>query len=183
MVPQATYTIYAPVLWPIGELGGFALLWVVLTSSIAFAVVFALIRVQYVHVRASDAFASFPGLCDSSGCDFGLVPGQIGVCQSFGGFLTVPDVFADLLESLVMPCMHVRVSDESIWLSSLFGSPTHGGKFGLTDAFAGAFVLPAMLSGVHVCVSDASIWSPAFLAPPCAILHLWQISLALLTPF
>ena len=162
MVPQATYATYAPTLWPIlGELGGFALLWVtMLTSPIAFAVVSALIRAQCVRVHVPNAFTSFLGLCGSSGCDFGLVPGQFRICQSFWGFLTVSDVFAGLLESLVMPCMHVHVSDESIWLSSLFGSPTHGGKFGLTDGFAGAFELLAILSGMCVRVSDASIWSP-----------------------
>ena len=133
-----------------------------LTSSIAFAVVFMLIREQCVRARAPDAFTSFPGLCGScgsSGCDFGLVPGQFGICQSFWVFLTVSDVFSDLLKSLMTPCMHVHVSDESIWLSSLFGLPTHGGKFGLTDRFAGAFELLAILSGVRVHVSDASIWS------------------------
>ena len=131
-----------------------------LTSSIAFAVVFVLIREQCVRAHAPDAFVSFPGLCGSCGscgCDFGLVPGQFGICQLFWGFLTMSDMFADLLKSLVTPCMHVHVSDESIWLSSLFGSPTHGGKFDLTDRFAGAFKLLAILSGVWVHVSDTSI--------------------------
>ena len=92
MASQAIYTTYVPVLWPTGELGGLALLWVMLTSSIAFPVVFAPIRVHCMCMHALDAFVSFSGLCGSSGCNFGLVPGKFGVCQSFGGFLAVSDM-------------------------------------------------------------------------------------------
>ena len=59
----------------------------------------------------------------SSMRDFALVPGESVFIQLFLGVLTCYDVFADLLKSSVIPCARVHVSDVSIWLSSLSGSP------------------------------------------------------------
>ena len=55
--------------------------------------------------------------------DFALVPGESAFIQLFLGVLTRYDAFADLLESFAIPCVRVHVSDASIWLSSLSGSP------------------------------------------------------------
>ena len=73
-----------------------------------------------VHLPTSSTW--FPGLRGSSMCDFMLVPGEFVFVQLFWGVLAHSDVFSDLLDSFVVPCACARVSDVSIWLSSLNGS-------------------------------------------------------------
>ena len=92
--------------------------------------------------------------------------------------LTRSGVSAGLRESFAIFCVRVHASDVSDWLPSHPGSSVRGfvslaGKCGftdVTDTCSGvAFELIARFC-VHACVSGASIFPWAFLAPPCAIL-------------
>ena len=82
----------------------------------------------------------------SLGTILGLLAGNFDFVQLSWGVLTVSDVFPDLLESFAMPCTRVRVSDASVWLSSLSGSPMRDsepleGKSDVADMFADIFEL------------------------------------------
>lgn len=63
------------------------------------------------------------GPLGSSGHNLGLVPSEFDFSQLFWGVPTHSDMFSDLLKLFGMPCMHVHVSDMSVWLSSLSGLP------------------------------------------------------------
>ena len=87
-----------------------------------FTAIIASIRSLCTCVRLPASFVWFPGLHGSSMCDFVLVPGESVFVRLFWGVLTHSDVFSDLLNSFVVPGVCARVSDVSIWLSSLSGS-------------------------------------------------------------
>ena len=58
----------------LGKLGDFTLSGVILMTSGVLAANFVSVRVLCACVHVSDAFAWFPGLCDSSGCNLELAP-------------------------------------------------------------------------------------------------------------
>ena len=135
------------ILGPMGEFGGFDFFGVLLTCSVLFSVIIALIRLFSACVHVHDASALFLGFRGSSWRGFGLAAGKFDFLQSSWDFLTRSGVFVGLLESSARLSVHVHVYNASVELSSLFGSPTRGsapvagksGFFYVTDVFAGVF--------------------------------------------
>ena len=115
---------------PIGELGGFSLFGVMLTSSRIFAVVFMSLRVLCAYVRVRDASASFPGLCGLSGRGSGILGGEfnfftvvlglsdvsIGFLESFAMLGTCSTRRFGLRASLARPCAVLRLRQVSLAL-------------------------------------------------------------------
>ena len=99
-----------------------------------------------------------------------LVPGESDFVQLFWGVLTHSDMLTDLLKTFAMSCMHVHVSDASVWLSSLSGLPMCGsaplaGRSGVIDTFSGVLVLFSLLC-VRACMADVSVLSLGFSGSP-----------------
>ena len=105
--------------------GFFTYLRGVLMTSAIFPVVIMSIRALCTCMRPLNASTSFPGLCAFSGLGFGLLPGEFGFIQPFRGILTHSGFSVGLLKSFSALCTRMYASDVSVWVSSLFGSPTH----------------------------------------------------------
>ena len=137
---------------------------------------------------------SFTTLCTCvhmSGTSVWLSRGHSGLSTynfaPLAGKFGLADMFAGMLKLLVILCMHACVSDASVGLLSISGSPIHGsvplaGESGITDMFSGVlepFVSPytclymfSMFAWLFatLCMRVQCLTCPigfrAFLAPP-----------------
>ena len=101
-----------------------------------------------------------------------MAPPVCGSVPPAGEFsvAVITDVFAGIFELLTTLCVHVRVSDASVWSLGLFGFPVHGsaplaGRTSVTNTFAGLFELSPI--ALHVYAYSLRAW--AALKPICFV--------------